>query len=160
MHLSEYDERWPSWFERIRHALPEGLVAEHVGSTSVPGLLAKPIVDVDVVIESADSVAGVLALLEAAGWAHEGDRGIPGREAFESRPDLPPHHLYLVVRGSAPHRDHTDLRDHLRASTEDAVRYSDVKRSLAHLLPHDRAAYTEGKAAIVSELLSRSRERG
>ncbi|MGX5680546.1 GrpB family protein [Schumannella luteola] len=155
--ISEYTPSWQRWFAEIRDALPAGLIVEHVGSTSVPGLAAKPIIDIDVVVEAAE-VADSIAVLEAAGWVHEGDLGIAGRETFRSRSDLPPHHLYVVVRGSAAHRDHIDLRDHLRVNPADASRYEAVKRSLEHLLTVDRVAYTEGKGPIITELLARARD--
>lgn len=156
----DYDERWPVWFAAVRSALPPGLVVEHVGSTAVPGVAAKPIIDVDVVVASVDDVAPAVAALVAAGWQHEGDLGIPGREAFEPRADLPPHHLYVVVRDSAAHLDHVDLRDYLRTHPSDARRYGALKRELAPLLSEDREAYLAGKSDLVAELLAAARAGG
>ncbi len=153
----DYDERWPVWFAAVRAALPSGLVVEHVGSTAVPGLAAKPIIDVDVVVESKVDVESTIAVLADAGWRHEGDLGIPGREAFEPRADLPLHHLYLVIRGGRPHIDHVDLRDYLRTHPEHARRYGSLKRELAPLLAHDREAYLAGKAELIAELLAAAR---
>lgn len=152
-----YDERWVEWFEQVRAAIPEGFVVEHVGSTAVPGLAAKPIIDVDVVVASDKEVAAVVAALEQNGWRHEGDLGIPGREAFKGREDLPVHHLYVVVAGSVPHRDHVDLLAHLRAHPVDAARYGELKRGLAPLLQTDRNAYLIGKSAFIAELLAAAR---
>ncbi|WP_051389018.1 GrpB family protein [Arthrobacter sp. 35W] len=78
-------------------------------------------------------------------------------EAFDVLSGLPYHHLYLVVVGSEPHRDHVDLRNHLRASPIAAARYAAVKRELAPLLAVDRQQYVEGKSAIVTELLAQAR---
>ncbi len=155
----DYDDRWPRWFDTVRAALPPGLVIEHVGSTSVPGLAAKPIIDVDVVLASADEVESAISALAVAGWTHEGDLGIPGREAFEQRADLPAHHLYVVVRDSRPHRDHVDLRDYLRVHPAEAARYGALKRSLAPLLVEDREAYLAGKSNLIAELLAAARSR-
>jgi len=115
----DYQPQWPEQFAAIRAAVEVALadiphVTEHVGSTAVPGLPAKPIIDADVVVPADDVLPVAVARLAAAGWAPEGDLGITGREAFEPRDDLPYHHLYVVVDGSLPHRDHIDLRDLLR----------------------------------------------
>jgi GrpB-like predicted nucleotidyltransferase (UPF0157 family) len=160
--VAEYDPRWPAVFERLRDRLDAALagvahVTEHVGSTAVRGLAAKPIIDVDVVVADETAVAPALKALAAAGWQHEGDLGIKGREAF-----LPPaaaayHHLYLVVEGSRPHRDHIDLRDFLRTHPGHAARYGALKRQLAVLLETDRGAYARGKEQMITQFLRTAR---
>jgi GrpB-like predicted nucleotidyltransferase (UPF0157 family) len=157
-----YDETWPLAFQqiasRLRSGLPETVTIEHVGSTSVPGLAAKPIIDIDVVVATADDRADGIGRLGVLGYEHQGDLGIPGREAFSTPPvGLPPHHLYLVVAGSPAHRDHVDLRDYLRACPAAAARYADVKARAAHLLLVDRELYVDAKTAIVLELLAEAR---
>jgi GrpB-like predicted nucleotidyltransferase (UPF0157 family) len=89
---------------------------------------------------------------------HEGDLGIPGREAFSVLPGLPYHHLYVVVAGSQPHRDHIDLRDYLRTHPKEAERYAAVKQRLAYLLTTDRDEYVRQKSVVVEDLLARSRQ--
>jgi len=160
-----YDPEWPAVFGGVRERADAALaglphVTEHVGSTAVPGLAAKPIVDVDVVVPESGLVAAAVQALGRAGWRPEGDLGIAGREAFTPPGDGPYHHLYVVVAGSVPHRDHTDLRDFLRSNPAAAARYADRKRELAPLLRTDRAAYTEGKAALIAELLAEARTGG
>jgi GrpB-like predicted nucleotidyltransferase (UPF0157 family) len=156
----EYDPRWPLWFAEIRARLAPYLAElphqlEHVGSTAVPGLAAKPIIDVDVVVPAAELVPTAIERLVAAGYHHEGDQGIPGREAFALPPDaVHYHHLYVVVEGNKPHRDHVMLRDHLWTNAADRERYAVRKRELARLLTTDRAAYVDGKSALVEELLA------
>lgn len=152
-----YDKQWVEWFGEIRAALPERLLVEHVGSTAVPGLAAKPIVDVDVVVRSESEVTAAIAAITDRGWTHQGNLGIPAREAFTGRSDLPPHHLYLVVAGSQPHLDHVDLRDHLRAHPLDAARYGALKLGLGPLLAEDRDAYLAGKSELIAELLATAR---
>ncbi|MGW7681242.1 GrpB family protein [Kribbella sp. NPDC054772] len=158
----EYDPQWPVWFAAIRARLTPYLgdvphVIEHVGSTAVPDLAAKPIIDVDVVVPAADLVPTAIERLTAAGYAHEGNQGIPGREAFALPPDaVHYHHLYVVVDGNKAHQDHVVLRDHLRTNAGDRERYADRKRELAHLLTTDRTAYVEGKGALVQELIARA----
>ena len=158
----EYDARWPVWFAEIRDGLSpylEGIphTVEHVGSTAVPGLAAKPIIDVDVVVPAADHVPAAVAAMVAAGYHHEGDLGITGREAFTLPPDAAHyHHLYVVVDGNKPHQDHALLRDHLRANAADRERYAALKREVAHLLTTDRTAYVEAKAGLVEEIIQRA----
>jgi hypothetical protein len=89
-----------------------------------------------------------------AGYQHEGDQGIPGREAFTLPPDaVHYHHLYSGCRRQQTHRDHILLRDHLRTNAGDRERYAVRKRELAYLLTTDRSAYVDGKAALVEELI-------
>jgi GrpB-like predicted nucleotidyltransferase (UPF0157 family) len=103
-------------------------------------------------------VAPAITALAAAGWQHQGDLGIPGREAFEPVPDPAYHHLYLVVADSPAHRDHLDLRDYLRTHPAECERYAALKRRLAPLLAADRDAYVTGNADLVTELLERARQ--
>ncbi len=133
-------------------------VIEHAGSTAVPGLPAKPIVDIDVVVPSSPDIPDAVRRLESGGYICRGDLGIPGREAFDVPPDLPYHHLYVVAAGSKPHLDHVLLRDHLRSHPAAAERYGRRKLEIAHLITaQSRQAYMEAKASIVEELLAVAR---
>lgn len=156
----DYDPVWPATYERIAAVVDAALddlphAVEHVGSTAVPGLAAKPIIDLFAVVETAAAVGPALARLGAAGWDHEGDGGMPGRECFRSRPDLPYHHLYLVVRNNEQYLLQTRFRDILRAHPDARDEYAILKRRLAPLLTTDRVAYTEGKTELVAALLAR-----
>ena len=130
-----------------------GLRIEHVGSTSVPGLPAKPIIDMDVVIESADQLEDVTARLTEIGYEGRGDLGVTGRYAFKSPPGLPDHHLYVCARDNAELRRHLALRDYLRRHHAEAVAYGRLKLSLAEAHPFDREAYTEGKTHWIERTL-------
>jgi GrpB-like predicted nucleotidyltransferase (UPF0157 family) len=161
----DYDRAWPARFDLLRAAADAALgeiphVTEHVGSTAVPGLAAKPIIDIDVVVPEAAAVGPAVQALARGGWQPEGEQGIAGREAFLPRVGLPYHHLYLVVAGSPAHRDHVDLRDFLRLHPEQAAAYASRKRELAPLLRTNREAYVDGKAGLVTDLLRRARQRG
>jgi len=152
--ISEYDPRWPALFCELRDALPAGLrmcarSIEHVGSTAVPGLAAKPIIDIDVVVADEADVAEAIAMLAAAGYPHKGDAGVPGREAFDQPPHLPEHHLYLCVEGAGPLVAHLRLRDHLRANPGTAREYAALKRD-----GDDREGYTEAKTAFIERVLA------
>ena len=159
----DYDPAWPSCFDEIRRALEPvlaGIAAtvEHVGSTAVPGLPAKPIVDIDVVVESTDDVLRVLDRLESIGYERKGDRGVEGREALAPPAQLPFHHPYVVVRGSKAHLDHVLLRDFLRADPSAAAEYAAEKRRHAPFLGSDRARYTDAKSDLVEAMLQRASE--
>lgn len=157
----EYDPEWPLVFERLRGRLAESLGTlpvsiEHVGSTSVPGAAAKPIIDIDVVMSSADDLGRAIELLAKVGYRHVGDLGISGREAFDSPAGLPAHHLYVVVFGGREYVRHVRFRDYLRKHPEAVERYSALKKMLAVRFRDDREAYTEAKAAFVEEMLRKA----
>jgi GrpB-like predicted nucleotidyltransferase (UPF0157 family) len=156
--VADYDEEWPVLFEQIardvRDAVGDlGAHVEHVGSTSVPGLAAKPIVDVDVVVASAADVPAAIERLRSLGYVYQGDKGIRGREAFLWPPGARPHHLYVVVRGSRPHLDHVQFRDHLRQHPETARDYAALKIELAARHRDDPLGYTDAKSDFVGGVL-------
>jgi GrpB-like predicted nucleotidyltransferase (UPF0157 family) len=159
----EYDARWPGLFaaeaSRIASVIqPLTLVLEHVGSTAVPGLAAKPIVDILAAFPAGDPVSRHIAGLCAAGYEHRGDQGIPGREFFR-RGQPRAYHVHLTVAGSSFSRDHLDFRNRLRSDPECRAAYGRLKRELAAKYPRDREAYIEGKSAFVLTALSEWRAR-
>jgi GrpB-like predicted nucleotidyltransferase (UPF0157 family) len=163
--VEKYDPGWPAAFEEIRRRVApavEGLSAsvEHVGSTAVHGLAAKPIIDIDIVVRDTEDAAPITERLVGLGYLPQGDLGIAGREAFEPPSGDPYHHPYVVVEGSQPHRDHVDLRDYLRLHPVEARQYAERKREIAFLLSTDRAAYVDAKSAIIRELLGNARSTG
>jgi len=166
--VEEYDPAWPIWFEAIQsHIWPVvadvAVRIDHVGSTSVPGLAAKPIIDLDIVVASPEGVQPVIDRLATIGYRWRGDLGVAGREAFTPRREngLPAHHLYLVVQDNRPHLDHWLLRDLLRSDAEARSRYAGLKRSNVDLARGDMDVYVAAKAELVAELLERARaERG
>jgi len=150
----DYDEAWPAWFDEIAAPLREALEdvgadVEHVGSTAVPGLASKPIIDVDVVVRSAEDVASAIERLRRLGYVYQGDKGIPGREAFMWPPGARRHHLYVVVAGGEPHTAHVRFRDYLRANPEAAARYAALKKELVARHADDPLAYTDAKSEYV-----------
>lgn len=156
-----YEERWAAAFEAIRKELWKALgrialSIEHVGSTSVPGLWAKPVIDIDAVIPAGGFPAAKRAL-EGAGYVHAGDLGIAGREAFdyEDKPHLMTHYLYVCEEGSAELRRHLCFRDYLRKHAGDRDRYSRIKQEMARKHPHDIDRYIEGKAPVVREIYAK-----
>jgi GrpB-like predicted nucleotidyltransferase (UPF0157 family) len=137
----------------LRRALPPGVAVEHVGSTAVPGLAAKPILDIDVVIDSWREFDAVKLKLEALGYRHEGDLGIPEREAFRWTGGAPAHHLYVCASSSPELQRHLKFRNILKADPVLAARYAALKRSAAERYRHDREGYTGAKAAFIEAVL-------
>jgi GrpB-like predicted nucleotidyltransferase (UPF0157 family) len=157
----EYDPSWPEIFQLLSKRIADELgciaaAVEHVGSTSVPGLPAKPIIDIDVLLAEDHSLAEAIEGLRRLGYCHEGDLGIPGREAFKAMEADPAHHLYVCVPGCEEFERHLAFRDYLRANPADARIYGELKKSLARTFREDRTAYIAGKSEMVSEFTNRA----
>ena len=154
----EYDDTWPATFERLRrHVWPlladVATSVEHVGSTSIPGLAAKPVIDMSVVVPTVAEVPVAIGRLATLGYLHQGNLGVEEREAFRSPASLPRHHLYLCPSQSLALRNHRLLRDYLRAHPEAARRYGELKKRLACADAADRDAYTAGKTDFILDVL-------
>lgn len=154
-----YDANWKSDFENIKREIEAAvgdliIGIEHVGSTSVEGLCAKPCIDIDVIIRD-DSVFGLLvSRLERIGYTHEGNLGIEGREAFgySDKPHLQTHHLYVCPQDSKELHRHISFRSFLRNNPEEAAAYGAVKTEAARLFPGDIDAYIAYKAPCIKAL--------
>ena len=154
-----YDESWKADFEKIKAELEAvlgdlALSIEHVGSTSVEGLSAKPIIDIDVVIKDYSVFDDVSDKLASIGYFHEGDLGIKEREAFgyRDKPHLHKHHLYVCPAHSVELKRHTTFRDFLRANPDSAREYGLVKEKAAQLFPDDIDKYIEYKSPCIERL--------
>lgn len=155
--LSEYDPVWPKQFERLRGALwpaVDGYAAgiEHVGSTSVPGLVAKPVIDIDIVMRRYVDFPAIARGLAVLGYEHDGDQGIEHREVFKGgHPDVR-HHLYVCLEESAALRNHLTLREALRTDPVLLAEYAALKRRLAE--GADKERYWRGKTEFVLRVLA------
>ena len=154
-----YDPAWKSAFEEIRREIEAAvgnliLGIEHVGSTAVEGLSAKPCIDIDVVIRDYSVFDQVVRRLEAINYIHEGNLGIKNREAFcyTDKPHLQKHHLYVCPRDSEELHRHLTFRDFLRTNPQAVQRYSAVKEQAALLFPEDIDGYMRYKAPCIGEL--------
>ena len=162
--LVDYDERWPLLFadevRRIRDECGTLLLRlEHVGSTSIPGMCAKPVLDIAAGRPSAASIGDYVAALERAGYEHRGERGLPGREYFR-RGEPRAYHLHLVEDDGPLWCDYIAFRDYLRADSRGAREFADLKRVLAARFADDRDAYLTAKGPHVLEILRRARSSG
>lgn len=156
--VTDYDPRWPDYFEQIRAYLWPAIQdlatgIEHVGSTSVPGLAAKPIIDLDIIIPSVDRLPLIVQRLEPLGYTHLGDLGIAGRDAFRQLTDLPPHHLYVCPADSVGLQNHLTVRDYLRADPVAREAYGELKKRLAVAFPTDIDRYVDGKTDLILTIL-------
>jgi GrpB-like predicted nucleotidyltransferase (UPF0157 family) len=155
--LVEYDARWPALFaaelQRIRdHCGALALRLEHIGGTSIPGMCAKPVLDIAAGLPGDASTLDYVAVLTHAGYEHRGERGVPGRQYFR-RGEPRTCHVHLVEEGGPLWRDYVAFRDYLRSHAEAARQFADLKRVLAARFPRDREAYMNAKSTHVQELL-------
>ncbi len=164
--IVEYDERWPAMYAaeatRLCDTLPASLILamEHFGSTAIPGLAAKPVIDILVAVRSIEQARAVaVEPLRALGYAFWADN--PKRDRLFFVRGLPPapcrtHHVHVTeLDGEMWGR--LLFRDYLRAHPEEAARYATLKRALAERHRDDREAYTEAKASYVVEVMARAR---
>jgi GrpB-like predicted nucleotidyltransferase (UPF0157 family) len=159
--IVEYDENWPALFAaeaaRLLSACGDlPLVLEHVGSTAVPGLCAKPVLDVLAGHPAHASPLAYVAPFERAGYEHRGDRRIPGHQFFR-RGQPRAYHIHLVEEHGQLWREYLAFRDLLRSDEALAQAYAALKRELAARFPRDREAYIARKSKFVSEALSHLR---
>lgn len=154
-----YDSTWKTDFETIKTEIENAagdllLAVEHVGSTSVEGMSAKPCIDIDIVIRDYTVFDAVKQKLHAIGYIHEGDLGIPDRHAFKytDKPHLQTHHLYVCPANSAELHRHITFRDFLRAHPEAVREYSAVKEAAARLFPDNIDGYIAYKSPCIAEL--------
>ncbi len=155
--LVEYDARWPALFAAEQQRISDrcgtlALRLEHVGGTSIPGMCAKPVLDIAAGRPRDTSTPDYIAALQRAGYEHRGERGVPGR-LFFSRGQPRAYHLHLVEEGGPLWRDYVAFRDYLRAHAEAARQFADLKRVLAARFSQDREAYMNAKSSHVQEIL-------
>ena len=154
----DYDTEWPRLFDELRARVwpavaDVALAIEHVGSTSVVGLAAKPIIDMTVVVPSPADVPGTIERLAAVGYQHVGDMGIAGREAFNAPAGLARHNLYVCAQGTIGIVNQIAVRDYLRAHPDAVVAYARLKKQLARRFPHDINSYVLGKTELLLGVL-------
>jgi GrpB-like predicted nucleotidyltransferase (UPF0157 family) len=161
----EYDPQWPRLFEQekaaLLTALGDRLVAiEHMGSTAIPGLSAKPIIDIIAALRSLDEVPACLEPLRGLGYHYvpEFEALIPERRFFrKGPPEKRTHHLHLFAEGEFGERHERLFRDYVRAHPEAAQEYGRLKRELAAQYGADREGYTNAKTDFVQHIIALAR---
>ena len=159
--VCQYNPKWKNAFLNIKNELQTvlgnyAITIEHVGSTSVEGLAAKPIIDIDIVISDYSVLEEVVRRLSKIGYEHEGNLGIKGREAFryEGKEHLQKHHLYVCPQDSAELNRHILFREYLRAHPKAVREYGDIKLKGAALYPYDIDRYIENKSPFIKKVYS------
>jgi GrpB-like predicted nucleotidyltransferase (UPF0157 family) len=170
MILAAHDPSWSAEFSNIEAVLTRALRGsilriEHVGSTSIPGLRAKAILDIDVVIPGYEVFAGVVDVLHGLGYMHNGDQGIPEREAFNREDAFVPwtepgrswmnHHLYVCPAHGEELRRHVKFRDVLRGRADLRGEYEEMKLSIESRAGGDRKIYAQIKEVECREFVER-----
>ena len=164
--LSPYQNAWSKLFKEEKKRLEEVigndvLDIQHIGSTAVPGLSAKPILDIGVAVKSFEAAFALVSSIEELGYTYRGENGIPRRHYFvKGSPDKRTHHLHMFEKTNEEWTTHLLFRDYLRAHPEVAAAYQQLKEDLAAKHPNDRKAYTDGKhefiQAVLRETLNRT----
>lgn len=164
-----YDPAWATAFAALKQALTSLLKdlpadIQHVGSTAIPGLVAKPLLDIDIIIEKKELLTAITARLVAAGYHNRGDQGIPGRFAFrQSGPGVPQtlprqrwqaHHLYVCYADSLALKNHLLFRDALLKDAGLVEEYALLKKTLADNPTVSREQYTIRKTEFILSVLA------
>jgi GrpB-like predicted nucleotidyltransferase (UPF0157 family) len=158
-----YDPAWKTEFLRVKAMLEcylggLTLAVEHVGSTSVEGLAAKPIIDIDVVMERYGVFPAIVERLAAAGFEHRGDLGIAGREAFKRtfEDGFMAYHLYVCPKDGEELRRHIALRDYLRTHDHARDEYGALKIANAEKFRYDIDGYIAAKSDFIMGILNKT----
>lgn len=158
--VSDYNSEWSNWYSEIKDSIwpricEVALGMEHVGSTSIEGLSAKPIIDIDIIIGSQHFFNEVKQVLEALGYEHKGDLGIPQREVFHHHDAKHPHHLYVCTADSLALKNHLAVRNMLRQHHDLVELYGEIKQN-ASSKAADGDEYCKMKTNFLIEVLKAS----
>jgi GrpB-like predicted nucleotidyltransferase (UPF0157 family)/N-acetylglutamate synthase-like GNAT family acetyltransferase len=157
----DYDPAWPKEFEEVAAKLDrllDGLVAdiEHIGSTSIPGMCAKPKIDVDTVLKSGDLIPQGIERLKQAGYTYHGNKYDDGMWAFTTGRGSFGERVYLCAPGTPTHQKRLFFRNHLRAYSEDATSYALLKQQLASETDNDWDYYTGSKGPFIASIVKKA----
>ncbi|MCZ2260919.1 GrpB family protein [Sporosarcina sp. G11-34] len=156
--IKNHSEKWSQMFKDEAYLIKEILGDElveihHIGSTSVTGLKAKPIIDIMPVVENIEKVDLFIERMEQIGYESLGEFGIKGRRYFRKGADHRTHQIHVFQIDNVIDVDrHLAVRDYLRTHSEDAKQYGDLKEDLAKMFPNDIQLYGDGKDGFVKEL--------
>ena len=166
--IEDHSPEWAMTFQKLKSIYLQHLGdlirdIQHIGSTSVPGLAAKPVIDIDLIIEDRSFFESIKTILVKLSYEYVGDLGIKDREAFKrtssrtpddgSMRDWPTHNLYVCINGSIALRNHLALRDFLRANPQKAKEYGELKKRLIAENPFDIDLYIKNKTPFILEIL-------
>jgi GrpB-like predicted nucleotidyltransferase (UPF0157 family) len=159
--IESYNPDWPSRFQTLKRLIEVQLGTlikeiHHVGSTAVPGLSAKPVIDLDIILNDYSQLNLAIDKLNESGYLYKGEMGITGRHAFSAMDCEVKflHHLYICDPDSDAFKNHICLRNFLRSNAKAAVHYGKLKQQLAESNGDDMNAYVQGKTAFITKILA------
>ncbi len=161
--VTNYNSNWPKSYqseaERIRTIFAPILVdIYHIGSTSIEGLSAKPVIDILVEVSSLEKVDDFNQEMEHLGYEARGENGIPLRRYFQKGGDNRTHHVHIFEKGNREIERHVTFRDYLRNHPQEAHKYGLLKEELAKKFPYDIEKYISGKDSLVKELDEKAKQ--
>lgn len=162
--MHPHNQDWAADYQTIATQLKpifgkQLLLIEHIGSTSIPGIKAKPIIDILIAVTDIGCVAEILPAMEAVGYDFRGERGIPGRQYFRMEPDSACGiHVHVYQQGHKAITEKLNFRDYMRTHPDRAQAYSQLKERLAEKFRENRATYTESKSDFIVETIDLAAE--
>lgn len=159
--VTTYNKNWSLMFEEEASRLceifgPEIITVHHIGSTSVDGLKAKPIIDIMLVVKYISRVDEFTTAMRDNGYESKGENGIIGRRFFQKGGDKRSHHVHIFEVGSLEIEHHLAFRDFLRSHPEYVNKYGNLKEKLSQQFPNDIGAYIHGKEQLVLEIKNKA----
>lgn len=156
--LLPHNPEWKEFFQEVKnkvwpHVQDFACSMEHVGSTSIPGLIAKPVVDMVIIVGSEENSKKAIQALTKLGYEHRGDLGIHGREAFRRPPGTSKHHLYVVLDDSVSLKNHLLFKKYMLENHAGRQQYSELKKNLAEKYANDIDQYCIGKTGFIVNIL-------
>ncbi|WP_186579504.1 GrpB family protein [Aquibacillus kalidii] len=161
--VSSYSEKWSQLFseeaEKLYQIFENEIVAiHHIGSTAVPGLKAKPVIDIMPVVKDINYVDKYDKSMGEIGYEPKGENGLPGRRYFQKGGDNRSHHVHIYQAGSHEVIRHLAFRDYIHNHSDVQKQYSELKEKLAQQFPYDMEAYINGKDQLVKEIEGKALE--
>jgi GrpB-like predicted nucleotidyltransferase (UPF0157 family) len=166
MLIQEYQKSWVGDFNAIKNVINEAfsdikVSIEHVGSTAIINLAAKPIIDIDIVYDTNEDFEAIKKGLEKLGYYHNGDQGIKGREVFKRGEakgkhnvlDVITHHLYVCATQSEQLKRHLDFRNYLNTHENERKQYQRMKYDIAEAANQDKKVYATLKESVAKEFI-------
>ena len=162
--LSKYNPKWKTLFEEesaLIFSAAENFIIDiqHIGSTAIPDVVAKPIIDILAAIDSLSNISKIIEPLKKIDYIHRGEQGIPGRHLFvKGGEGFRTHHLHVVVKNHQEWTKHILFRDYLRANPKEADKYSRLKQVLLKKFEFEREKYTTGKSEFIEKIIKKAKE--
>ncbi|MFC3209622.1 GrpB family protein [Planomicrobium okeanokoites] len=160
--VTDYQPEWRQQFQLAAKELRELFGAEcieihHIGSTSIEGMAAKPVIDLMPVVREIEVVDGLISEMEKRGYESKGENGLPGRRYFQRGGDERIHHVHIYAAGNPEIDRHLAFRNYLRENPQEAEEYGILKKKLAHDFPYDIEQYIAGKERLVARIEKNAR---